>query len=94
MPSLGISIAIELVALCMIQITSLACLVNIMLIAMTIVTMKQIDEERPTLKKAKEVPQGSKEVVLHVQHKESSQKTAPHKEREPKVPFLYALNCL
>ena len=50
---LGLSIAIELVALFMIHIISPACLVNIVLIAMTIVTMRQIDEERPTLKKAK-----------------------------------------
>ena len=50
---LGISIAIELVALFMIHIISPACLINIVLIVMTIITMKQIDEERPSLKKAK-----------------------------------------
>lgn len=50
---LGLSIAIELVSLFMIHLISPACLINIVLIAMTIVTMKQIEEERPTLKKAK-----------------------------------------
>lgn len=50
---LGISIAIELVALFMIHIISPACLVSIVLIAMTIVTMKQVEEERHSLKKAK-----------------------------------------
>lgn len=50
---LGLSIAVELVALFMIHIISPCCLINIVLIAMTIVTMKQIEEERPTLKKAK-----------------------------------------
>ena len=37
----------------MIHIISPACLINIVLIVMTIITMKQIDEERPSLKKAK-----------------------------------------
>lgn len=50
---LGLSIAIEVVVLFMIHIISPACLVNIILIAMTIITMKQIEEERPSLKKAK-----------------------------------------
>lgn len=50
-----VSVVMEIAFLALSHLPSPACLINIVFIVITILAMKQVDEERPTLKKAKKV---------------------------------------
>lgn len=52
---LAISVVIDVVAMVVVHVLSPACTTSIIYILMTYFTMKKIEEERPTLKKAKKV---------------------------------------
>ncbi len=52
---LAVAVVIDVVALAMIHLPSPACTVTIIYVLITFFTMKKVEEERPTLKKAKKV---------------------------------------